>query len=936
MTEPAGIGGRSAGRTLRDAVLLGLAYWLVAMLGLQWAAVGGAGSPVWPAAGIGLAGLLLGGVRLWPVITVARLLAGLATGTEQSLLVEGVIALGNGLATALPVWLLGRLGAGGWASGSAGGTGAALVPCALAAAHALLTAVIGTSALTLLAGLSPAAAPVVGLNWWFGAFVGAVTVTPLIMAWAQPAQWRMPSGEAIHLGAMLFVTAGLSAVIFVSDVGLVLRTWAIFPILIWAALAFGIPGAALALLIASSAAIWGATVGVGPFTDLAATVGARTALAQQFSALTAVTVLILAAIADERRGREALERSEARLKDVLESTTDSVFVLDRDFRLTYLNSNAVRMVAGGRDLLGQSLWDAFPDAVDSEFFRAYTTAMETGRPTTVDEYFEPLDIWFEANAYPFSDGLTVFFRDVTEQRRAAERLVESEARMRIAQAVGGVVTWQWVIGSDEIRWSGPVEKVIGVPAGAAPGFDEFLAIIHPDDRGEVLQRVELAIATGGSYHTEFRILPPDGSTRWLVASGEVLTGEESSPDRLIGINYDVTERRKLTEELERLNADLETRVAEGAAQLHQLQKIESLGQLTGGVAHDFNNLLAAVLSALGSLRRHLPEGDERAHRLLDNAEAGARRGATLTQRMLAFARRQDLEPEPVDVPALVKGMQDLLDRSLGPHIAIETDFAPDLPPVLADPAQLELALLNLSVNARDAMPDGGLLRIEAAPVENGLVSISVTDTGTGMDETTIARATEPFFTTKGVGRGTGLGLPMVYGLAEQSGGRFVLRSRLGDGTTATLLLPRAEEAPRRERPSPPPPPEASAIPLRILAVDDDALVLMGTVDMLEDMGHRVWSARSGEEALGLLTGEARDADLVVTDQAMPGMTGVELARRVRETRPGLPVILATGYAELPSGAEVHVTARLGKPFTEAQLSTAIARAAPARPADVAE
>jgi signal transduction histidine kinase/ActR/RegA family two-component response regulator len=415
------------------------------------------------------------------------------------------------------------------------------------------------------------------------------------------------------------------------------------------------------------------------------------------------------------------------------------------------------------------------------------------------------------------------------------------------------------------------------------------------------------------------------------------------------------QRAGAVEALKELNRELERCVAErtrereaALAQAHELQKMESLGQLTGSLAHDFNNLLMAVLGNLRLLRKRLPPDDPRAARMLQGAVEGAERGAALTKRLLAFARRQELRYEPVDVAALVRSMLDLMGRSVGPGVLISTDLPPDLPPVRADANQLELALLNLAVNARDAMPLGGTLAIAvrhalflpegAKPqdprtrAEGGYVVITVRDSGVGMDPETLARAAEPFFTTKGVGQGTGLGLSMVDGLATQSGGALRIESRPNEGTAIRLWLlvaaAAAETASIAGGPLAGAAAEDGPSALHaawqrcILLVDDDALVLSGTAAMLEDLGHTVTEAASGREALEILRSPAR-LDLMITDFAMPGMTGVELARSAREARPGLPVILATGFADLRSGSDLGLP-RLTKPYGQEDLAARIA------------
>ena len=404
-----------------------------------------------------------------------------------------------------------------------------------------------------------------------------------------------------------------------------------------------------------------------------------------------------------------------------------------------------------------------------------------------------------------------------------------------------------------------------------------------------------------------------------------------------------------TTELAQANAELEHRVEErtrereqALAQVHEMQKLESLGQLTGGLAHDFNNVLMAILGNLDLVSRHLPDGVQ-TKTMINAAIQAAERGATLTKRMLAFARRQELRPEAVNVPRLVNSMVDMLRRSLGTHVEIDMEFEDRLALVRVDPNQLELALLNLALNARDAMPEGGRLSIAArgSRVTNGdvqglasgdYVSITVADNGTGMDEATLKRAAEPFFTTKGTGKGTGLGLSMVYGLAAQSDGVIRLQSRLGQGTTVELWLPVAEAGDaRRPRATP----TLTVVPtpsFAVLLVDDDPMVMAGTSAMLQDLGHRVVTASSAAVALDLLRAET-PVDLVITDHAMPGMTGTDLAKHVRDMRPDMPIILATGYAEVPSNL-IPGMPRLDKPYRIDKLAATIAAVVGQRALDV--
>ncbi len=526
-------------------------------------------------------------------------------------------------------------------------------------------------------------------------------------------------------------------------------------------------------------------------------------------------------------------------------------------------------------------------------------------------------------------GYAKVTRDLTERRRTESELRASEQQFRTL--VNGVTDYaiymldrqgrvtNWNPGAQRIKQYRP-DEIVG---------QHFSAFYAEEDRAAGLPQRALDIAArDGRVEAEGWRVRKDGSRFWASVVIDAIRDEFGDLIGYAKVTRDESERRAAQQTLE-----------EAREALFQAQKLESLGQLTGGVAHDFNNLLTAVLGGLELVRKRLPF-DPRITPLIDNAILGAERGASLTQRMLAFARRQDLKREAVDLAAMVEGSLGLWRSSLGPIVTLRVDFPAGLPRAETDAAQLELAVQNLAINARDAMPDGGVITIGAQvrSVADGelptlvggtYVVLTVADTGEGMDEATLARATEPFFTTKGIGKGTGLGLPMVHGLARQSGGALRLSSRPGEGVLAEIWLPLAHaDAPK-------PPDSASGVepkasvasnrPLVILAVDDDPLVLMNTVAMLEDQGHTALQAASGEAALAVLA--SHRVDLVITDQAMPGMTGLELAGHVRALAPDLPLILATGYAELPGGAE-HGFAKLAKPFHNSDLEKIIAQTRP--------
>src|SRR4051812_30588320 len=398
-----------------------------------------------------------------------------------------------------------------------------------------------------------------------------------------------------------------------------------------------------------------------------------------------------------------------------------------------------------------------------------------------------------------------------------------------------------------------------------------------------------------------------------------------------------------TAALAEINQQLEKRVEErtrerelALAQVHEMQKMESLGQLTGGLAHDFNNLLMGILGCLQYIGKRTPD-DAKSKRMLKAAQESAERGAALTKRLLAFARRQELHPEAIHLGSLIDGLTEMLRRSVGPTITIDLHLADDLDLIEADPNQLELALLNLTLNARDAMPEGGRITITArnadmsdamvALQQGRYVQVSVIDEGAGMDETTLKRCTEPFYTTKERGKGTGLGLSTVQGMAVQSGGAIHITSRTGEGTVVNLWFPVAAAATALMAATRT---AIDAVPssnqFTVLVVDDEALVGHVTATMVEDLGHTSMWVPSGAEALELVR-SGREIDVVITDHAMPGMTGDQLAEQIHKLIPGMPIILATGFADLP-GSYAQDLPRLSKPYGPDDLAKALATVEP--------
>ena len=523
--------------------------------------------------------------------------------------------------------------------------------------------------------------------------------------------------------------------------------------------------------------------------------------------------------------------------------------------------------------------------------------------------------------------------DITARHRVEERL-------RIAQTAGGIGTFEHIPGFGTVTVSEQFCRLLGLsPAAVLPvstinavavaGQPPLMAI--EGQPGRNLEYSEIRVARAD-----------DGQVRWLARRGEAIEDAEGVGVRHVGVVYDITDLKRTQEQLHDLNETLEARVQQEITSrlrteeaLRQSQKMEAVGQLTGGVAHDFNNLLTVIIGNLDmAVRRLGSAGDERVERALRNALKSSERAAALTQRLLAFSRRQPLDPKQVNIARVLQGMTDLLARTLGERVRLETSLPPDLWRVEVDANQLENAILNLVVNARDAMSGEGNVRITAENIAEGdssavqggdYVVISIADTGSGMDEATVARVFEPFFTTKEVGKGTGLGLSMVYGFVKQSGGEVHIESKVGQGSVIRVYLPRLMAVGADVEPVVVPDAEQGRATETILVVEDDEDVRNYAAEGLRELGYQVLEAHDGRAAIELLKGTHKVV-LILTDVVMPGMTGRELAEAVRKTQPGLRLLYTSGYprdvivrdGRLEPGVEL-----LPKPFTYQTLAAKV-------------
>ncbi|MEA3536779.1 response regulator [Rhizobium sp. CC-YZS058] len=592
------------------------------------------------------------------------------------------------------------------------------------------------------------------------------------------------------------------------------------------------------------------------------------------------------------------------------------------------------------DVVGKRLREIEPDNADV-WLDLYGGVLRSGKTVRFEQEFAAIGRLIEVSASrvepPSLRQVSVLFRDITARRQAEDALRKSEAlarenvqRVQLAMAAGAIIgTWSWDVPANRFTVDEGFAAAFGFdPALGRSGLslEQVVATVHPDDQAGLAEAINAALARGGPYAHQYRTRRADGKYYWLEANGRVDLSPDGTALSFPGVLLDIEGRRSLEAERDRaiaalrtLTDTLEHRVEERTAALlqaeealRQSQKMEAVGQLTGGLAHDFNNILASISGSLDLMKTRLAQGRlSDIDRYLTGAQSAVKRAAGLTQRLLAFSRRQTLDPKPSDINRVVADMHDLISRSVGPGIAIETVAAGGLWTAFVDVGQLENALLNLCINARDAMPDGGRLTIETgnrwlderAAKERGVppgqyLSLCVSDTGTGMPPDVVERAFDPFFTTKPIGQGTGLGLSMVYGFAGQSGGAARIYSEVGKGTMICIYLPRhlgdgveADLVTELERPAP------AAGQSTILVVDDEPLVRMVAVEILEELGHSVLEADDGPSALRVLTARP-DIDLLITDVGLPnGMNGRQLADAVRVQRPELNVLFITGYAE---------------------------------------
>lgn len=670
---------------------------------------------------------------------------------------------------------------------------------------------------------------------------------------------------------------------------------------------------------------------------------------------TAGGVLCIVSETTERvRGARAMQEERARLAQMFDQAPSFMTVLREPGHVFELANTSYQQLVGRSDLIGKPIDVALPEVARQGFIDLLDECVATGQPyrgeqvsiqlqRTPEQQPEERVLDFIYQPVTNVDGrvTAVFVEgiDVTERERRADALRESEARFRLlADSLPALV---WINDADgKVLFANQAfDASLGVRA-ADLQENGWSCIVHPDDMAAFVRAGRRHLSEPRQFSRDVRLRTRDGTDRWFhVEASPRKLGE--SFEGYVGCGVDVTEAHAIGEALEQRvqerTAALTEQIAERErveATLAQMQRLEAIGQLTSGVAHDFNNLLTVVLGNLAMIERTIDKAniDGKTHQRIAHVRTAAERGAKLTAQLLAFSRRQRLESRVVSLNDLVGGMQDLLQSTLGGGVAVRSTLMPDLWPALVDPTQIELIILNLAINARDAMAVGGTLTVETRNVVFGqperseepsageYVAVIVSDTGSGMTPDILAKAFEPFFTTKEVGKGSGLGLAQVFGFAKQSGGGVRIDSVPGTGTTVSVFLPRASMAEATVMPAATGSTATGSIAGRaVLVLDDDDAVRTVTAEELRDAGCEVIEAADGPAALAVIDA-GRPVEAVIADFAMPGMNGVDFARLAVQRRPGLPIVFLTGYADLAALADVPEENVVQKPFGTGEVA----------------
>ncbi len=860
---------RAAFYFLLKVAAVAAAYFILAKLGLQLASINPSATPIWPPTGMAIAAVLLWGEQVWPAIFIGAFAANATTaGTWETSLCIGV---GNTLEGVAGGYLVGLLGDRRTVFSTP--IGIARFAAISGGVAAVISASVGVATLCLAKLASWEQFSSIWMTWWVGDVAGALVVTPVIVLWAVSGMRGLTRRELIESGALFATTVAVGVLAFTP----VLQAWVdrgpfgfltIVP-LVWAALRRGPRDTATVALMLCGFAILGAVAYGGPFGPVP--LNQSFLLLLMFMIGVSLPSLALSAdVAVRRKTEEHLRRTYAALDQRVQERTDAL-------------GRANRALAQAND--------AFIDA-NAALAQANRALAETNRALA---------------------------NQVEQRARAEAELREQSLHLREAQRLANLGSWDWDVVRNEVTWSDQLFDIYDLDPGEFSGtVDDFVGRLHVDDRDRVRKQIEASLKSGRGFRDEERIVRASGEVRHLQTTGEVVKDEHGNVVRMLGICLDVTERK-----------NAESALQEAREQLSQAQKLEALGQLTGGIAHDFNNLLMIVSGHAQLMRRRLTEAKDK--QAIEAIHAAASRGEKLTRQLLAFSRRQKLTPVVVDLRARIEAVREMLSASLRGNIELIVDVEDKVWSVEVDLGELELALVNIAVNARDAMPQGGKITLSArnmvlkpgsaaGELTGDFVALAIIDTGAGIPSELLSKIFEPFFTTKPVGKGTGLGLSQVHGFAHQSGGAVTVNSEPGQGTIVTIYLPRcrAENTADAVDTSP----SAENAEGTILLVEDSREVAEVTSTLLEQLGYRVVRAENAAEALRHLQ-QGVGIDLMLSDIVMPGgMNGIDLAQECRERYPRIPVLLTSGYSEAARQAEDRFII-LRKPFELAALEAAV-------------
>jgi len=902
-------------------------YVAAGKLGLKLAFVNASATAVWPPTGIALAAFLLLGYRVWPAILLGAFVVNITT--AGSLATSIGIAVGNTLEGLLGAYFVNRFARG----PDAFERPQDIFKFAFFAGVVSTTvgATIGVTTLELFGYASWMKYEPIWLTWWLGDAAGALILAPLLVLWVRGPRLHWKPFQYAEAAALLVAVCFFGFGVF--------GDWSVFgirnypleftciPLVVWAAFRFERLEAATVSFLLSAIAIWGTLRGFGPFVRHSR--NDSLLLLQAFLCVIAVMGVSLAAIIAERKlAEQALRTREEQLRLFVEHSPAAIAMFDHEMR--YLVASRRWLEAyhlGDSGVIGHSHYEVLPDLPErwkSIHQRCLAGAVEKCEEDPFPRSDGTLD-WVRWEIHPWRNargaigGIIICSELITDRKLAREQLAGSLERLDLAQKAGRIGTFEWDLETGGMVWSAEAEALYGLPPGAFAGqYQNWASTLHPEDRAQAERAMLHCVETRADLDAQFRILPPDGSIRWIAARGRIFRDPSGRALKMIGVNMDITALKHAEESL------------------LQAQKMEAIGRLAGGVAHDFNNLLTAITGYNEMLLdqvRDRPSLREYAEEIQNAAD----RATSLTNQLLAFSRRQVIQPKVLSLNHVVQGTNKMLCRVIGEDIELSVRLDPTLWMVKADSVHLGQVLMNLAVNARDAMPAGGKLLIETANRElredhpdcrDGLapgryVELSIVDSGTGMDAATRSHLFEPFFTTKDAGKGTGLGLSIVYGIVKQNGGTILLDSEPGRGTSIRIYLPAVED---QIEPAPVAAEAAATAGTEtILLVEDEEAVRNLAMAMLVTRGYHVIDAPTPAEAIRIAGEYHGPIHMLLTDVIMPGMRGTELARVLTASRPEIAVLFMSGYSDgsFLNSANLGLAGYLAKPFTAAALLTKI-------------